>query len=159
MHGKTHGVVGHGKTQGCHLSQYPWLLPWNHGKDHYMAKPIYHDFRHGVWLLPFIYGKTHGIPYSGLDTRCFEPLDLSSRPLGAQAKLLTHRSLTLYDACKIWGQTYGLIVMVTFNASHLVPTKEQTVGTVTTFTFTSNISIAELPAHLHSAPNLQNVKL
>ena len=39
MHGKTHGVVGHGKTHGCHLSQYPWLLPWNHGKGHYMAKP------------------------------------------------------------------------------------------------------------------------
>ena len=43
--------------------------------------------------------------------------------------------------------------------SQLVPPKEQTLGTVTTFTFTSNTSISELPAHLHSAPHSQNVKL
>ena len=30
---------------------------------------------------------------------------------------------------------------------------------MTTFTFTSNTSISELPAHLHSAPHSQNVKL
>ena len=52
LHGKTHGVEGHGKTHGCYVSLYPWVLPWNYGKTHYMAKPIYHEFCHGIWVLP-----------------------------------------------------------------------------------------------------------
>ena len=36
---------------GCYVS-YPWVLPWNYGKTHYMAKPIYHDFCHGIWVMP-----------------------------------------------------------------------------------------------------------
>ena len=61
----------YGKTHGCHLSLYPWVLPWNYGKGHYMAKPIHYDFCHGIWLLPYVYDFSHGIPYYGLDSRCF----------------------------------------------------------------------------------------
>ena len=60
----------YGKTHRCHLSLYPWVLPWNYGKGHYMAKPIHHDFCHGIWLLPYVYDFSHGIPYYGLDSRC-----------------------------------------------------------------------------------------
>ena len=59
----------YGKTHGCHLSLYPWVLPWNYGKGHYMAKPIHYDFCHGIWLLPYVYDFSHGIPYYGLDSR------------------------------------------------------------------------------------------
>ena len=34
-------------------------------------------------------------------------LTCPSRPSGAQAKGLTHRTLTIYDACKKWGRTNG----------------------------------------------------
>ena len=51
-----------GKTHGYYISLHPWVLPWNYGKCHYMAKPIPHDFCHHVWLLPCIMGFPIGYP-------------------------------------------------------------------------------------------------